>query len=332
MNHNFLGQPGREDIQALEQLRRQLMPMIGLLDKLHADMQTKLYRGEVVDWPHIRHTISVINAYLTSINGYINGSYKHREEQLKDVNGNPILDEEKNPRMLYRDTATEGMAPRIGAMHVYPQAPYPLGNERLASMAAVLLDKRLGGSEQKWVEDRLRKAAEFAYVPGQWGIEAKKGAEVKDADDEDDEEEGKEALEGLPTKRVKGTLNEDEILDMWRIGHRIAFDKQFQRERGLGQDVGDEDEDEEDEDDEEMEDVKIEGVTPNVGDASAAPVNGDQDMEVDSAAATPKPPPAAPVVMIQRAPPSVHQPVPGVPVMPLGYVHRFMSSGEVQGR
>jgi hypothetical protein len=60
MNHNFLGQPSREDLQTLDQLRRQLMPMIGLLDKLHADMQTKLFRGEVVDWPHIRHTISVI--------------------------------------------------------------------------------------------------------------------------------------------------------------------------------------------------------------------------------------------------------------------------------
>ncbi|OAL05817.1 hypothetical protein IQ06DRAFT_289899 [Phaeosphaeriaceae sp. SRC1lsM3a] len=334
MNHNFLGQPGREDIQTLEQLRRQLMPMIGLLDKLHADMQSKLYRGEVVDWPHIRHTISVINAYLTSINSYINGSYKHREEALKDTNGNPILDEEKVPRMLYRDTASEGMAPRIGAMHVYPQAPFPLGNERLAGMAAVLLDKRLGGPEEKWVEERLRKAAEFAYVPGEWGIEARKPAavvETKDGEEDEGDEEGKALLEGLPTKRVKGTLSEDEILDMWGIGHRIAFDRQFQRERGLGQDGGEEDdEDEEDEEDEEMEDVKIEGVTPTTG--VDAP-NGDQDMEIESeAAATPKPPPAAPVVLIQRAPAAVHQPVAGVPVMPLGFVHRFMASGEVQGR
>ncbi|KAH7405845.1 hypothetical protein DE146DRAFT_649863 [Phaeosphaeria sp. MPI-PUGE-AT-0046c] len=337
MNHNFVGQPGREDTQTLEQLRRQLMPMIGLLDKLHADMQSKLYHGEVVDWPHIRHTISVINAYLTSITGYINGSYKHREEQLKDTNGAPILDEEKNPRMLYRDTASEGMAPRIGAMHVYPQAPFPLGNERLAGMAAVLLDKRLGGSEEKWVEERLRKAAEFAYVPGEWGIEAKKPVDAADGE-EDEEEDGKVYLEGLPTKRVKGTLSEDEVTDMWGIGHRIAFDRQVQRERGLGQDVGeDEDEDEEDEEDEEMEDVKIEGVTPSAGvdaiAAPAAPANGDQDMEGGSEyAATPKPPPAAPVVMIQRAPPAVHQPVAGVPVMPLGFVHRFMSTGEIQGR
>jgi hypothetical protein len=332
MNHNFLGQPSREDTQTLDQLRRQLMPMIGLLDKLHADMQTKLFRGEVVDWPHIRHTISVINSYLTSINAYINGSYRHKEEAIKDTNGKPILDEEKNPRMLYRDTANEGHADRIGALHVFPQAPYPMMNERLASMAAVLLDKRLGPPEEKWVEERLRKAAEFAYVPGEWGIEARKvEAKEESGEEEDDDGEQKGALEGLPMKRVKGTLNEDEILEMWAVGHKTTFDKTYQREQGIGEDEGVEDE-EEDEEDEEMEDVKIEGHTPSQGGAaSAAP---DQDMEdgedESEEAETPKAPPAAPVVMIQRAPPAVHKPVPGVPVMALGFVHRFMASGEVQ--
>jgi hypothetical protein len=337
MNHNFLGQPSREDLQTLDQLRRQLMPMIGLLDKLHADMQTKLFRGEVVDWPHIRHTISVINSYLTSINAYINGSYRHKEEAIKDTNGNAILDEEKNPRMLYRDSANEGHADRIGAMHVFPQAPYPMMNERLASMAAVLLDKRLGPPEEKWVEERLRKAAEFAYVPGEWGIDARK-VETKDdgvgaEDDEDDDEQGG-ALEGLPMKRVKGTLNEDQILEMWAVGHKTTFDKSYQRERGFGEaeEVEDDEEEDEEDEDEEMEDVKIEGQTPSQGGVtSAAPgqdmENGEEESEESD---TPRAQPAAPVVMIQRAPPAVHKPVPGAPVMALSYVHRFMASGEVQ--
>jgi hypothetical protein len=331
MNHNFLGQPSREDLQTLDQLRRQLMPMIGLLDKLHADMQQKMFHGDVVDWPHIRHTISVINSYLTSINAYINGSYRHKEEAIKDTNGKPILDSEKNPLMSYRDTANEGHADQIGAMHVYPQAPFPMTNEQLAGMASILLDKRMGPPEEKWVEERLRKAAEFAYVPGEWGIEARKAVDVKKEENEDEEDDGEQkgALEGLPMKRVKGTLNEDQIMEMWTVGHKTTFDKTYQDEKGIGE-VEEEDEEEEDED-EEMEDVKVEGLTPSQGGAAnAAP---DQDMEdgeeESEAPETPKAPPA-PVVMIQRAPPAVHKPVPGVPVMALGIVHRFMASGDVQ--
>jgi hypothetical protein len=339
MNHNFLGQPTREDTQALDQLRRQLMPMIGLLDKLYSEMHAKMFRGEAVDWPHIRHTISVINSYLTSINGYINGSYRHREEAIKDTNGKPILDEEKNPRMIYRDIANEGQAGRLGALHIYPQAPFPLTNERLAGMAGVLLDKRLGQPEEKWVEERLRKAAEFAYVPGEWGIEPRKSVEANDDDESDgDEEDLKGCLEGLPTKRLKGTLNEDEIMEIWGIGHRTAFDRQYQRDQGYGQDGGEQDDDEEDEDDEEeeeMEDVKIEGHTPMQANAATTKqTNGDQDMEDRDGSEypdTPKPAPAAPVVMIQRAPPAVHKSVPGMPIMALGIVHRFMTSAEVQG-
>jgi hypothetical protein len=332
MNHNFLGQPTREDTQTLDQLRRQLMPMIGLLDKLHADMYTKLSRGEAVDWPHIRHTISIINSYLTSINAYINGSYRHTEEAVKDTNGNAILDEEKNPRMIYRDFANPGQAERIGALHPFPQAPFPLMNERLAAMAGVLLDKRLGPTEEKWVEERLRKAAEFAYVPGEWGIEARKPVE-KEVESDDDDEGMKGWDAGIPTKRIKGTLSEDQIMEMWNVGHRTAFDKQYGRDMRFGE--GD-DEEEEEEEEEEMEDVKIEGQSPaQGGKASTTQAEGDQDMEDGEEeyedADTPKAPPAAPVVMIQRAPPAVHKPVPGVPMMPLSFVHRFMASGEVDG-
>ncbi|KAF1913635.1 hypothetical protein BDU57DRAFT_456053 [Ampelomyces quisqualis] len=320
MNHNFLGQPTREDLQILDQLRRQLMPMIGVLDKLHADMQTKAFRGEVIDWPHIRYTVSLANNYLTSISAYLNGSYKPREEALRTADGKPMLDHEKNPRIRHIDVATEGAAGKVGALHVFPQAPFPMGNERLAGMAAVLLDKRLGPPEEKWVEERLRKAAEFAYVPGEWGIEANKkvtGDEEQDDDDQDEDEDLKEWYDALFTKRLKGSLNEDQIGEIWAAGHQAAFDRAYQMEKNLSAPGGDEEsfeegfeDEDEDEDEEEMEDDGIEDI-------------GDVD--------TPEPPPSAPVVMIQRAPPAVHRPVPGVPTMSLGLVHRFMATGEIQG-
>jgi hypothetical protein len=114
---------------------------------------------------------------------------------------------------------------------------------------------------------------------------------------------------------------------MWSVGHKTAFDRQYQDEKKFGmQATGGGDEDDEDEDEEEMEDVKIEGQTPVEGE-------GDEDMddeEDDSEDAdSPKAQSSAPVVMIQRAPPSVHKPVPGVPMLSLGIVHRFMASGEV---
>jgi hypothetical protein len=312
------------------------MPMIGLLDKLHADMQHKMHRGEVVDWPQIRHTISAINSKLTSINGYINGYYKHAEEPIKDSNGNPMLDEENNPRMRYIDTANPGEAERIGALHAFPLAPYPINvNDQLAYMADILLEKRLGPNEQKWVEERLRKAAEFAYVPGELGIDARKPVEVKDeSDDEDDGMKGWN--DGIPTKRIKGTLNEDQIMEMWSVGHKTAFDKTYAKNMRFDEGEG-EDEDEDDEE-EDMEDVKIEGLTPTVGGdaqgARAQGTEGDQDMgdgeDGSEDADTPKAPPV-PVVMIQRAPPAVHKPVPGKPSLSLSFVHRFMTSGEVEG-
>jgi hypothetical protein len=326
MNHNFLGQPTREETQTLDQLRRQLMPMIGLLDKLHLDMQQKMHRGEVVEWPQIRHTISAINYKLSSINGYINGYYKHTEEAVKDSNNKPVLDEEKNPRMRYIDTAEPGKRDMIAALHVFPQAPYPMGNDQLAYTSEMLLEKRLGPNEQKWLEERIRKAAEFAYVPGDLGITARKPVEVKsDSDDEDDGMKGWD--DGIPTRRVKGTLSEDQIMEIWSLGHKTAFDKAYAKNMRFGEDEDGEEEEEEEEEDE-MEDVPIEGVTPSNG----GNVKGDQDMEgveeEEEDVDTPKAPPV-PVVMIQRAPPAVHKPIPGKTIMPLSFVHRFMTCGEI---
>jgi hypothetical protein len=323
MNQNFLGVPSREDIQALEAMRNRIMPMIGLLDKVHLDMQHALFRGEATSNPDIMRMYNKATSQLASVNAYLNGFYKHREEAFRDANGRPIIDQDGTQRMRYTDTANEGFAERVEALHVFPQAPFPMDNEQLAGMAEVLLNKRLGPPEEKWVEERLRKAAEFAYVPGEWKIEPKKPA-VATEEDEDDDSKGDVA--DISTKRFKGTLNEDEIMELWAIGHKTAFDKQYQghmqfERRAAGAEVGDEEGAEKD-----MEDVNDEGETPE-GDEDME--DEDDDEEFEDALDTPRAQPSAPVVVIQRAPPSVHKPVAGAPIMSLGIVHRFMASGEV---
>lgn len=50
MNRNFQGAPDREDLQVLDQMRRQLLPMIAVMNKLQHEMQYKMERGAAVDW------------------------------------------------------------------------------------------------------------------------------------------------------------------------------------------------------------------------------------------------------------------------------------------
>jgi hypothetical protein len=311
MNHNFLGAPTREDLQTLDHLRRQLMPMIALIDKLHHDITIKLHQGAYIDWAHVRHATSTITFYISSINAWINGSYQHKSEEARNADGKPILDGLKNAVMVYRDVVLEGQADRMAALHPFPQAPFPMRDERLAGMALHLLDKRLGPAEEKWVEERVRKAAEFAYVPGEWGVEPRKPTIEMKGEEESDDVKGWD--DGLPTKRVKGALNEDQLMELWGKGHRAAFDKQYANEMRFGQDDYDEEQEggadetgEEEEEDEDMgEDEQVE--------------------EVD----TPKAPPAPPVQMIQRAPQKVHLPIVGARKLLSTKVGKFMASGRL---
>ncbi|KAH3940238.1 hypothetical protein HBH70_228780 [Parastagonospora nodorum] len=315
MNQNFLGAPSREDLQVLETLRGRIMPMIGVLDKVHNDMQNHLFRGEALPNPDIMRMYRAATSQLASVNEYINGFYKHREEVYRDANGRPMIDQQGNQRMRYIDTADEGHAERVEALHVFPQAPFPMHNEGLAGLASTLLNKRLEPPEERWVEDRLRKAAEFAYVPSEWKIEPKR-SDIKTENEEDDDSEGYVA--DISTKRFKGTLNEDDLVELWSLGHKTAFDKKYQEARQFvarltGGEVTDEGGAENDD------------QTPD----------GDEDMEDDEEeeefedVETPRGQAPEPVVIMQRALPSVHKPVPGAPMLNLGIVHRFMASGEV---
>lgn len=50
MNRNFQGAPDREDLRILDQMRRQLLPMIAVMNKLQHEMSFKMERGLAVDW------------------------------------------------------------------------------------------------------------------------------------------------------------------------------------------------------------------------------------------------------------------------------------------
>lgn len=302
--------------------------------------------------PQIHRTTTLVTNYLSSFNIFMYGGYKHnslsstetRQVPKQDDAGNiimsgdgqPIMISKDIPKTTYSDTTIHGQAERVKALHPFPMPPFPVLQNGMpgpaSGLANTLLRKRLEPKEEEWVEERLRKASEFAYVPGEWGIEPKKVEVKAEKDDNDsDDEDGGNAVEGLPTKRVKGTLSEDDILDLWKHAHQEAFDHQYLKTKypeqyGEGDVEGDE-EGETPGDDKEEEDEDEEDDFEDVMDTSGAP-------ETSAAPPTSQPsegPGSTSVAGRVTAParPAVHQPVPGMPVLPLSFVHRFMTSGEI---
>lgn len=280
----------------------------------------------------------------------MHGGFKHnskttsvtRQVPQQDENGNNITNPDGTPALIskvvdvttYNDTLINGQADRVRALHPFPIPPFPIMGAGM-NTANTLLRKRLEPKEEEWVEARLRKASEFAHVPSEWGIEPRKSdakTEKDDSDSDEDKDEGDDgAAERLPTKRVKGTLDEDQILDLWKFAHQEAFDAQYLRRKypeayGEGEGDGDGDEegdsptdDEKDEDEEEFEDVMDTSGAPE---ASAAP-------EISKSTDKSEAPGLEPAPVTVPAKPAAHQPVPGLPVLSLSFVHKFMSSGEV---
>lgn len=317
-HRNFAGTPTHKDWLAIYQLRGVMTPMTGILEKLAADMQMAMHNGTAVDWPHLRHQISAINSHLNSVNRFLNGSYKHVETTVPDTKG--------NPQTVYRDEHSPGKASTLEALHVYPQAPYPLGEGPLADMAAHLLMKRLMPAEQKWVEERIRKASEFAHVPGEWGIEAPKPA----AEEDEEEDEDADIEIDVSMTRVKCSLSEDEIAELWANGHRSVFDRDHQDQEELhlgimGEGKAKKGEGEEAKVEGEEEGSEDGGSDEEMGEDEKGEVNDDEEKQKQQ-----EPPRPPPVAMIQSSAPVVHKGVPGAPVMALGVLHRFMMSGEVQ--
>lgn len=314
MNQNFVGQPNAEDIKALENLRRGLIPMLAALDKLKYDMDIARQRGTAVDWPQIQRATTTVNGYITNLMTTINGGRKYALESRKTDAGKVLKNKQGDQGRDYRDIDIEPQADTIRNLHPFPTAPFPGTTPEFAVIAQGLLRKRMEPAEEKWVEDRLSKALEFASVPPEWGIEPRKPAdkEDKDSDNEPDPDAQSTAVNRF-SKRAKGALTEEQLVQRWNSAHmwffnppRTEFDDEGEYEEG---------EEGEEDDEGEFEDA----MNTPAAEAGAQP----PQENVQPA----KPP--LPVVMIQEAEPSVHKPVPGMPVLELGIIQKFMATGHV---
>lgn len=297
----------------------------------------------------------MVTNYITSIHLLINGGFRHQNKLVtqkqrmpsKDAAGNPILDAGGNEMFVERDVrrrliATQPLPTNVEkfqALHPFPNTLYPMnaGGGMAAGMAGTLLRKRLEPMEEAWVEDKMRKAGEWLYVPEEWGIDLKKSNAIARRNDEkqdEDEDEVPESerldSEAIPTKRVKDVLSGDAIKDLWQHAHQEVFDMKYLRrtypasypaEDAQDANDGEEEEDDEEQGDEEEEEEEEEEFE-DVMDTSGGQGAGEDD------AAKPK------VLMMKKKKVvvgklSVHQPLQGVPVFSLGVVHRFAETGEV---
>lgn len=266
------------------------------------------------DRPQVQRTTTSVNQFITGLNTTINGGRKHIAESRKTDAGKVLRNKQGDEEYRYNDIAIPSQADTIRNLHPFPISPFPGTNEHLSGLTQTLLRKRLEPTEEKWVEDRLAKALEFAYVPPEWGIEPRKPAEKerKDSDSEPgddkpgDDGNTKTAFETY-NQRSKGTLTEDQLVEKWNEAHTLFFD---QSESYQG-DSGEEGEEEEEEE-EEFEDAMDEDE----------PAQAAQEEE-----AKPKTPP--PVVVIQEAEPPVHKPVPGMPVLEIGVSLKFIATGQL---
>ena len=220
--------------------------------------------------------------------------------------------------MRYTDTTIPAQAETIKNLHPFPIAPFPNTNDHLAGLAQTLLRKRLEPTEEKWIEDRLSKALEFAAVPPEWGIEPKKPSD-KDAekDGDNEAESDNSSLVARFSKRTKGTLTEEQLVQRWNTAHMWFFNPpqtsfEEEEEYASGEEV-----EEGDDEDQEFEDAMD---TPAPDASVAQPATQEEP-------AKPAAPP--PIVIIQEAEPPVHKPVPGMPVLELGLIQRFMATGQL---
>ena len=316
MNQNFVGQPNAEDIRALEGLRRGLVPMIAAMDKLKRDMDFKMSQGGAVDWPQIQRTTTAVNSYITTLNTFINGGRKHIIESRKTDAGKVLKNKQGNDEVRYNDITIPPQADTIRNLHPFPIAPFPNTNDHLAGLAQTLLRKRLEPTEEKWVEDRLSKALEFASVPPEWGISPRKPAEKESLDSDNEASADQTGMLNRFSKRAKGTLTEEQLVQRWNGAHMWFFNPpQTNFDEDEEEYEGEEGEEGEEEEEDEFEDA----MNTPAADAAA------QDVKQEDAK------PAAPseVVMVQEAEPPVHKPVPGMPVLELGVIQKFMATGQL---
>lgn len=254
-----------------------------------------------------------MNSYITTLNTFINGGRRHTVESRKTDTGKVLKNKQGNDEVRYNDINIPPQAETIRNLHPFPIAPFPGTDDHLSGLTQTLLRKRLEPTEEKWVEDRLAKALEFANVPPEWGIEPRKPTEKEDKDaDADANADQPSTAVGRFSKRAKGTLTEEQLVQRWNSAHTWFFNPP-QTSYDDGEESGEEGDEGEEEEEDEFEDAM---------DADA-PAAATQEEDVKPAA------PPAEVVMIQEAEPPVHKPVPGMPVIDLGVIQKFMATGHL---
>ncbi|KAF2786177.1 hypothetical protein K505DRAFT_422586 [Melanomma pulvis-pyrius CBS 109.77] len=244
-----------EDITVLEGLRARMMPLRYNIENLQREMMFN--QGNPPSWPEIQRATAVLNSHIHSIQQYINGFSVEVMENNQSTT-----------------KVTPGQHPILRSLHPYPTPPFSFEQNGMGGLVETLLRKKPGPKEEKWVIDRLQKASEFCYVPADWGIEPRKGADgVADVDDEggnDDDGEGAN-IKVKKVERRDGKLSEDELIDIWMDASnqaQIAAEKIADEQLALGDDDGSSESSSQNED-EEMGDAEQPPSTNGAGPSGA---------------------------------------------------------------
>lgn len=131
----------------------------------------------------------------------------------------------------------ETTAQILFSLRPFPSPPFPAQAQE--GLASTLIRKKPEVKDEKWVDERIRKASEFCRVPSEWKIEPKKeeagsGSGVKVKKDE---------FGGV--KRIKSDLSEDEISELWNETFGMAFTKMAMFNKAVRRDETDDDDAEE---------------------------------------------------------------------------------------
>jgi hypothetical protein len=112
----------------------------------------------------------------------------------------------------------------LSRLRPYPIAPF--NTVEKFGIVETLTRKKVEPHDETWIENRIRKAAEFCDVPSDWNIEPRSGnahvseggAMVMDDDDRlnehDIDEDEDDPYGGF--KRTKTNLDEEQISQLWR--------------------------------------------------------------------------------------------------------------------
>ena len=155
------------------------------------------------------------------------------------------------------------------ALHAFPIPPFPNGDPQMSALSDTIFSKEPGNKEQDWIRAKLTNAAEFAHVPGDWGIEAKRPAEEHEDETQTQEERN--------PRRQRAYLDEDQLAALWNDVYDLVEEQATVAQNALNEEAsGDEDEDEGE--DEEMDGVEGAGGPSPTSAAASKPMEKEVPM------------------------------------------------------